>query len=414
MNGMLHGFRIIEGSAFVAAPLAGLTLAQLGAEVIRFDLPGGGLDYGRLPRAKHSGRSLYWTALNRGKRSLAIDFRKPEGQEILSALITAPGEGSGILLTNFAGVPFLDYARLAQKRTDLIKMEIRGNRDGSSAIDYTVNAAVGLPAVTGPADDDRPVNHVLPAWDVSTGLMAANGITAAILHRLRTGEGRNMQIALSDMALATIANLAYLSEATVNDLERPRVGNDLYGGFGRDFATRDGERIIVIGLTLKQWRVLKRACGIEDEVAALAARLGADLDEEEERFRHRDAIAALVAPWIGARPLAEIAKIFEAEGVLWGPFQTFRQLLDRDPRARLGDGVLRRLDQPGIGPVISADAPLLVDGQAVGRARPAAAEIGADTDAILSEHLGLSSVEIGRLHDAKIVGGPKHRAEGTV
>src|SRR3954467_12421690 len=90
----LSGLRIVESSAFIAAPLAGLTLAQFGADVIRVDMIGGGIDYGRMPRMPRPhrrGRSLYWTALNKGKRSIAIDMRRPEGRELLQALATAPG-----------------------------------------------------------------------------------------------------------------------------------------------------------------------------------------------------------------------------------------------------------------------------------------------------------------------------------
>ena len=90
MSGILAGMRVIEGSAFVAAPLGGMTLAQMGAEVIRFDPPGGGLDYHRWPVTR-AGHSLFWAGLNKGKRSIVVDFRKPEGQELARQLIGPPG-----------------------------------------------------------------------------------------------------------------------------------------------------------------------------------------------------------------------------------------------------------------------------------------------------------------------------------
>src|ERR1700730_18108549 len=96
--GILSGMRIVELSAFVAAPLGGATLAALGADVIRVDPPGGGIDIGRWPL--HRGRSLYWAGLNQGKRSVTIDTRSEVGRKMVSKLITAPGEGGGILLTN--------------------------------------------------------------------------------------------------------------------------------------------------------------------------------------------------------------------------------------------------------------------------------------------------------------------------
>ena len=173
MNGILSGLRVVEGSAFVAAPLAGMTLAQMGADVIRFDLPGGGIDYRRWPMAR-SGLSIYWASMNKGKRSLVVDFRQPEGQELLSELITAPGDDRGILSTNFPMRGWLSYETLKARRDDLIAMNIIGNPDGSVAVDYTVNAAVGFPFITGPGADQAPVNHVFPGWDVSTGYAAAD------------------------------------------------------------------------------------------------------------------------------------------------------------------------------------------------------------------------------------------------
>ena len=99
MTGILAGLRIVEGSAFIAAPLGGMTLAQLGADVIRFDDIHGGLDSDRWPVTK-DGASIYWAGLNKGKRSIAVDLRHPKGRELLTALIGAPGEGAGIFTTN--------------------------------------------------------------------------------------------------------------------------------------------------------------------------------------------------------------------------------------------------------------------------------------------------------------------------
>jgi 2-methylfumaryl-CoA isomerase len=89
-QGILHGMRIVEGSAFVAMPSGGMTLAQMGADVIRFDPIGGGLDYTRWPVTLDGRHSLFWAGLNKGKRSLAVDFRRAEGQELITRLICAP------------------------------------------------------------------------------------------------------------------------------------------------------------------------------------------------------------------------------------------------------------------------------------------------------------------------------------
>ena len=108
---VLEGMRIVEGSAFVAAPLGGMTLAQLGADVIRFDAIGGGIDYQRWP-VTPDGSSLFWNGMNKGKRSLAVDVRRPQGQEIVTALICRDGADSGIFLSNFPATGWLSDDRL--------------------------------------------------------------------------------------------------------------------------------------------------------------------------------------------------------------------------------------------------------------------------------------------------------------
>src|ERR1051326_4370323 len=170
MNRLLADLRIVEFSAFVAAPLGGMTMAQMGAEVIRIDPIGGAIDYNRWPVARN-GASLYWAGLNKAKRSVALALDKPEGRALAQAIATAPGTGGGIVLTNLPPLPGLDYASLAARREDVILLRLTGNRDGSAAVDYTVNAASGFPLVTGNSGPGgQPVNHVLPAWDIAAGL----------------------------------------------------------------------------------------------------------------------------------------------------------------------------------------------------------------------------------------------------
>src|SRR5664280_2694140 len=186
--GLLTGMRVVEGSAFVAAPLGGMTLAQLGADVIRFDQIGGGLDRARWPLA-HDGQSLFWAGLNKGKRSIALDLSTPAGRELAVALVTAPGPDGGLFLTNFPARGWLSYERLCARRTDLVMVALTGNPDGTSEVDYTVNPATGFPLATGPRDYVGPLNSVLPAWDSAVGTWAAGGLLAAERRRTATGQG---------------------------------------------------------------------------------------------------------------------------------------------------------------------------------------------------------------------------------
>ena len=235
---LLQGLSVIEASSFVASPTAGLYCAQFGAEVIRVDQIGGGPDFRRWPVTGEND-SLYWENLNRGKKSVALDLSSPQGRELLQELVRATGQ----FITNFPVGGFLSHETLSQGRADLITVRVMGWADGAPALDYTVNNAVGYPMMTGPGPE--PVNHVLPAWDLLSGAYAAFALLAAIQRRSVSGEGGEVRIPLSDVAIGTVANLGGIAEVLYSGENRPRLGNAVYGLFGRDFVTRDGRRTMI-------------------------------------------------------------------------------------------------------------------------------------------------------------------------
>lgn len=403
MNQCLQGMRVVEASAFIAAPYAGLQLAQMGAEVIRIDPIGGGLDRHRWP-VTAGGASLYWTGLNKGKRSIMLDVREPEGREIAQALMTAPGPDAGLVITNLAARGWLDYAALRALREDLIMVCVLGNRDGSVALDYTVNAAAGFPYVTGAPETAGPVNHVMPVWDVVAGYSIVQTLLAAERHRRETGKGQYAQFALSDTAFAALSHLGYIGEAQVNGIERPRTGNDIYGSYGRDFETADGRRVMVTAVTVRHWNALIEATNAKDAMRSLEQQRGIDLRKEEDRYAVREAISATLAPWFAARTLAEVRLALDAAGACWGPYQTVRQAVAEDPRVSAQNPTFEEIDQPGVGRLLAAGS--IVDSSALPRTpvRPAPL-LGQDTDAVLADVLGLSAARIGELHDRGIVAG---------
>ncbi|MEQ8493660.1 MAG: CoA transferase [Gammaproteobacteria bacterium] len=401
MQAILTGLRVVEGSAFIAAPMCGMTLAQLGADVIRFDQIGGGLDYHRWPVTADD-TSIYWAEMNKGKRSIAVDLRSEAGRELIADLICAPGEDAGIFSTNLPARGFLAYDALKARRPDLIQHEIIGNRRGGTALDYTVNAKVGFPYITGPEDDDRPVNHVLPAWDIACALTAALGILAAERHRRLTGEGQQIKLALADVALANVGHLGYVGEVLVNDEERQRHGNYLFGALGRDFVTADGRRIMIIAVSAKQWQGLLKASGLEAEVGALAARLGLDFAREGDRFRARRELCALLEPWVASQPLDTLAGVLDACGICWDRYQSVRELVTEDPDCSEDNPIFARVEQPGIGTYPVPGQPMHFGAVERSAPRPAP-RVGQHTDEILADVLGLDSGAIGRLHDDGVV-----------
>ena len=397
----LDGMTVLEVSSFIAAPLGGMTLAQLGAEVIRIDPIGGGPDIGRWPLAP-SGTSLYWTALNKGKRSVTLNFREAEGRRLFCDLLAASGAGGGIVLTNATSQGWLAYSELLAIRPDLIHLQIRGHRDGRAAVDYTVNAATGFPLITGPEGFEGPVNHVLPAWDVACGLYAAVGLLAAERNRQRTGVGSEIRLALADVALAVAGHLGFLAEAQVSGAERPRIGNHLYGGLGRDFLTSDGERVMVVALTRRHFADLAAVTGLAGTFAELERLLHADFGADSDRYRHREVVAALLAPWFAARSFADVEQDLAGTSVLWSRYRRFTDLVSDGTLA--GNPLLREIIQPGVGPLLAPGSPLAVDGAGEARSAPA---LGADTAAVLSGLLGLSATEVRALTERRVVGGPR-------
>jgi 2-methylfumaryl-CoA isomerase len=259
---------------------------------------------------------------------------------------------------------------------------------------------MGFPLATGAREGGGPVNSVLPAWDIAMGHLAALAVLAADRHRLRTGEGSHVRLALSDVALAMTAALGRLAQGELGQ-EAPPDGNFLYGAFGRDFATRDGRRVMVVALTRRQWRALKAATDLD--VAALERETGADLETEGGRYLARDAIACSLEGWFAARDFVDIRARLSAAGVSWGPYQSFAQLAVEDPRASLDNPMLRSIQHPGLGLLRTPASPLDFS-SATRRPPEPAPRLGEHTNVILSE-LGFSKHEIASLHDRSVVAG---------
>ncbi len=407
MYDLLKGLRVVEASAFVAGPTCGLYLAQMGAEVIRIDTVGGGPDFRRWPLTE-GGDSLYWEGLNKAKKSVAIDLANPQGRELAQRLAAAPGENGGLFVTNFPVEGFLSYDKLSALRADLICVRVMGWADGSQGMDYTINSALGLPLMTGPVDDPRPVNHVLAAWDLLTGAYSAFALMAALVARGRGEGGREIRVPLSDVGAATMANLGFAAETLMTGAPRPRMGNDLYGAFGRDFVTRDGQRLMLLCVTPRQWSKALEALGIVAEVAAVEAELGVSFAADEGlRFTHRARLYPLFERAFAAKDAADLTPALDAGGVTWGAYQTMVEALE-DRRLYKDNPLFQTVRHPSGREYAAPGAMGTVLPDARG-AVTAAPRLGQHTDEVLSDVLGLNAGEIGRLHDAGVVAGADGR-----
>lgn len=402
MYGLLKGLSIIEASSFVASPTAGLYCAQMGAEVIRVDHKAGGLDYDRYLLTS-GGRSLSWENLNRAKKSVALDLVSAEGRELLVELAARTGN----LITNLPEKSFLSHGAVSARQPDgvpdLVSIRIMGWHDGRQAMDFTVNAASGYPLMCGPEDWDPatapPVNQALPAWDFITGAYCAFALLAGIRHRDATGEGSELRVPLGDVAIGTMANSGAMAEMLYRGTDRERLGNAIWGAFGRDFRTRDGVRFMVAALTPKQWDGLVAAMGVGDAIAGLEQELGVRFaDGDRPRFEHRHRLFDLFQQQAGQFDWADLSARLAAEGTTFERYRTMHEAAN-DPELVA--------DNPLFGPSPANPSGFEypatrsfanIPGREAGNPAPAP-YLGQHTEEVLAERLGLASGTIGDLVD---------------
>jgi len=402
---ILHGMRVFESSAFVALPLAGMQLAQMGAEVIRFDNLEGGLDHFRRPLAPN-GESLFWHGLNKGKKSFAVNLKSEKGRELVSDLITSDGDDSGLFITNLRVPGWTDYESLKRKRIDLIMVTLKGDRHGGPEVDYTVNPSLGIPHITGAEGSTEPVANALPAWDCVAGNMVVSSLLAAERDRLRTGIGQDVEFALKDAAAAVIGHLGMIGEATIYDQQRGKSGNSVYGAYGQDFECACGGRVVVIGLTLRQWRGLLKATDKAQEIKNLEKKLNLSLDDEGHRWEHRREINDVFRSWFAKRKISDFEKSFNGFGLTWSRFRTTKEAITEDRDTFADNPMFETLNFEGIGQYMVPRSPLQFSNHDTLPAQKPP-KLGQHTEEILGDIMKLGSGEIGALFDSGTVGSSK-------
>ena len=253
------------------------------------------------------------------------------------------GADGGILLTNLSGPDWLSFDQLKQHRSDLILVELTGHYDGSVAVDYTVNAASGVALATGAEQQTEPVNHMLPAWDGIAGLTLSTAILAALRARDRSGHAQHLKVALSDVAIGFLGNLGVLPEAELQGQSRARHGNHVYGTFGHSLPCSDGHYVMVVAMTTRHWHALVSAAGIESEVLKLEQTHSVDLTRETDRYQLRHEIKALLTAWSSCHTQQQVQDALQSQQALWGPYQTFSELLENDARASTANPMIQTL-----------------------------------------------------------------------
>ncbi len=403
MYPLLSNLSIVEISSFVASPTAGLYCGQFGAEVIRIDHLAGGLDYRRYLLTRE-GHSLAWENLTRTKRSVALDLTSGEGRELAVALAASAGQ----MISNLPTNSFFSHAAVAAQRADLVSVRIMGWHDGRQAMDFTVNAASGYPLMTGPADwdttDTPPVNQPLPAWDFITGAYCAFALLAGLRHRDATGDGSELRVPLGDVAIGTVANSGAMAEMLYRGSDRERLGNAIWGAFGRDFRSADGQRFMVAALTAKQWAALVSAFDIASAITTIERELGVSFaDSDHNRFTHRETLFALFQRAADRFDYVALADRLTRAGATFERYRTMHEAAT-DPDLVANNPLFGPSPANPSGFTYPATRSFAnIPDRNAGDPLPAP-KLGEHSEEVLGRILGLSSGAIGALIDRGVVG----------
>jgi crotonobetainyl-CoA:carnitine CoA-transferase CaiB-like acyl-CoA transferase len=403
--GALTHIRVLDLGLVLAAPWATQVLGDLGAEVIKIEKPGEGDETRHFGPPFLAGRNggkgdaTYFLAANRNKKSVTIDFAKPEG----AALVKRLARRAHVVVENFKtgtlGRYGLDYESLTAENPALIYCSLTGfGHDGpkkdKAGYDYLIQGMGGLMSVTGQPDGApgaEPMKVGVAVSDLVTGLYTTIAVLAALLHQARTGEGQSIDMALFDCQAAALANQA--TNYLVGGMLPTRLGNAHPNIVPYSvFAAADGHFILAVAND-RQFASFARAAGVQE--------LAADprFATNAARVAHRDVLTGLLKPILARRPLAEWIAALEEANVPCGPINRIDQVF-ADPQA-IARGLTVAM-QHATGPMNLVASPLRLSGTPP-EYRFAPPLLGEHTNEILNDVLAIQPQEITRLRAARIV-----------
>jgi glutaryl-CoA transferase len=399
--GALSHIRVLDLSRVLAAPWATQILGDLGAEILKIEKPGEGDETRAFgPPFLDGGDATYFLAANRNKKSVTIDFSKPEG----AALVRRLARRAHVVVENFKTGALarygLDYETLGAENPGLVYCSLTGfGHDGpykdKAGYDYLIQGMGGLMSITGQPDGApgaEPMKVGVAVSDLVTGLYATIAIQAALIHQARTSEGQAIDMALFDCQAAALANQAmnYL----VGGMVPKRLGNAHPNIVPYQvFATRDSHLILAVAND-RQYRSFCRVAARED--LANDERFATNA----ERVAHRNTLVPLLGPLFAARTTAEWITSLEAVNVPCGPINRVDQVF-ADPQA-VARGLTVSMTHSGAGSIDLVASPLRLS-RTPPEYRHAPPLLGEHTDEVLSGILDLSAEEIARLRTGKIV-----------
>jgi formyl-CoA transferase len=387
----LLGIRVLDLSRVLAGPFLTMLLADMGAEIIKLEVPGRGDDAREFPPFL-DGKSMYYVNLNRGKKSITLNLKHPEGKRLFIELV----KRSDVLLENFRPGTMerlgLSYDDLKKVNPRLVYASISGfgqtgpyrSRPGYDIIGQAMG---GLMSITG-WPDSPPTRAGTAIGDILSALYTCIGILSALQIREKTGEGQNVDVAIVDSVYASLENIP--QKVFVEDVVPGRIGNRYEFIYPYDsFEARDGWVIIGIANDVI-WRRFLETTGLEEldrpELATIVSRVA-----------NHEEIKAAVQGWVSERSVEEVISTLNDNGVPSCPIYDLKQASE-DPHIAGAREMTVEMEQPGLGPVTLQGNPLKMSATAP-KPRGPAPELGGDTDSVLENLLGLSRKEIDGLRE---------------
>jgi crotonobetainyl-CoA:carnitine CoA-transferase CaiB-like acyl-CoA transferase len=370
---LLDGIRVVEFSRLIAAPFCGLTLADLGAEVVKVEPPGG--DETRLyPPILADGESAFFRALNRGKRGIVLDLTDGGGRATARRLV----ERADVVVENLGdpaarlGFGYEDAAR-DNERLVWCSVTGLGAGRGGRAVDPSLQASIGLMALTG-EPDGPPLRVPVPLVDLMTGMYAAQSAITALWSAERTGKGAFLDCALVDAAATLTSVTALLGVGSTTGLGR--LGSESYLVVpSAVFATSDGEHVQVVAIHERQWEALCTALGHPEWLD------NPRCADNATRLANRAHVHGLMAEVLATGPAADWVERIERAGGLCERVREIGEgwadplLAERGLAGELTDPALGSFPMPIVSLARTADA----------RALAAAPTLGQDTESVLDE-----------------------------
>ncbi len=386
-KGPLAGLKVVELTNVMAGPVAGLMLADMGAEVIKVERLPGGDDTRRATPPEINGESCAFMVINRNKRGIAVNLKTPEGVDVVRRLIAQ----SDVVLENFRPGTMeklgLDYASLQAVNPAIIYCKITGfGLTGPYAqragYDLIAQGMAGIMSLTGEGPGRQPVKAGVPIGDVTAGILASNGVLAAYIERLRTGAGQYLDTSLYEAAMIYTYWQAAMAFATGESAAPMGSAHPVAAPY-QAIATQDGW-VNIGAVSQATWEKLTQAIG-QPELAT-----DARFASNGARMKHRDELIGIITQAMSGHGTDYWVERLEQAGVPAGPVRNMREMLD-DPQTRAREMVIT-VDHPVAGEVQALGLPVKFS-NGNGVTRRGAPLYGEHTREVLRE-MGYSDGEI--------------------